>query len=52
MAASRFMSGAVTGKANLMEKIKRLARDNSFQPETPQHLGLGLFGRYIFNRCS
>jgi hypothetical protein len=47
MAASRFMSGAVTGNANLMEKIKRLARDNSFQPETPQHLGLGLFGRYI-----
>lgn len=46
MAASRFMSGAVTGNANLMEKIKRLARDNSFQPETPQHLGLGLFGRY------
>jgi hypothetical protein len=35
MAASRFMSGAVTGNANLMEKIKRLARDNSFQPETP-----------------
>lgn len=47
MAASVFMSGAVTGNANLMEKIKRLARDNSFQPETPQHLGLGLFGRYI-----
>jgi len=47
MAASRFMSGAVTGNANLMEKIKRLARDNSFQPETPPHLGLGLFGRYI-----
>ena len=47
MAASMFMSGAVTGNANLMEKIKRLARDNSFQPETPQHLGLGLFGRYI-----
>lgn len=46
MAVSVFMSGAVTGNANLMEKIKRLARDNSFQPETPQHLGLGLFGRY------